>query len=417
MEKYIYVSPCLQELADRNLIDNISDPEGLDAKMMEGPITAYLGIDCTGNDLHIGHYLPILVARILVLYGHKVIIVLGNATAAIGDPSGKDKTRPELSPSDIEENYTALLYKIDNLFRSCDMCRPGHAIENLRFIGNDKWLDKLSYIDFLRDYGKYFSVSDMLSLDSVKDCLDRELPMNFTEFNYCLLQAYDFLELNKRYDCILQIGGSDQWGNISKGISLGNRFDKELFGMTTPLLLTKNGKKMGKTEGGAVSLYESSPYEMGMFFLNMPDDLARKWFLYLFGKEGQCFNENHEGDISITKINVAKMVIMETREERDAKINVGKGYRIYDVHSGEYFHNTRVCDIMFDAGMAASVGEAKRLIKQGAVNILDKDFAIKYHLRDPLYTLKDCWDNNEAGDFKVMLQAGKKICEISSKWY
>jgi len=260
-----YKSDFLQVLAERGFIHQVSDAEGLDAKAAAGPITAYVGFDATAPSLHIGNLLTIMMLRWLQKSGHRPIALMGGGTSKIGDPSGKDATRALLSDAQIESNI-ASIRSVFSRFLDFD---PGAMMAN-----NAEWLDQLHYIPFLRDVGRHFTINKMLTFDSVKLRLEREQPLTFLEFNYMILQAYDFVELYKRHGCILQMGGSDQWGNIINGIDLGRRLlNAQLFALTTPLLTTASGQKMGKTESGAVWLNADMmrPYDYWQFWRNCED--------------------------------------------------------------------------------------------------------------------------------------------------
>ncbi|CAN7940058.1 unnamed protein product, partial [Ixodes pacificus] len=238
-------------------------------------ITAYVGFDCTAKSLHIGSMMQIMVLRYLQKFGHRVIVLLGGATTRIGDPSGKDSSRTMLSEYEIQANKCGIAGVLEKLL-------PDKKL--VHFVDNAEWLDKLDYIEFLREVGSKFSVNVMLGLDSVRSRLSRDQNLSFLEFNYVLLQSYDFVELHRKYGCVLQIGGSDQWGNIVSGVELGKRLGlPRLFGLTTHLLLTSSGEKMGKTAGGAVWLDETmySPSDYWQYLRNVPDkDVGR--FLRIF---------------------------------------------------------------------------------------------------------------------------------------
>src|SRR6201999_1009666 len=273
-----YKSEFLQVLAARGFIHQVSEPEALDALAREKPITAYIGFDCTAASLHVGSLLPIMMLHWLQQTGHRPIALMGGGTTRVGDPSGKDESRRILTDDMINENLKGIR-AIFSKFLKFDSA-GGNAI----MANNADWLNTLNYIDFLRDVGRHFSVNRMLSFDSVKMRLERQHELSFLEFNYMLLQAYDFVELNKRYGCALQMGGSDQWGNIVNGIDLGRRMNNaHLFALTAPLITTASGAKMGKTAAGAVWLNADmvSPYDYWQFWRNTEDgDVAR--FLKLF---------------------------------------------------------------------------------------------------------------------------------------
>jgi len=273
-----YKSDFLNVLAERGFIHQVSEPDILDARAKAGPITGYIGFDCTASSLHVGSLLPIMMLYWLQQTGHRPIALMGGGTTRVGDPSGKDETRRVLTDEVITENLKGIR-AIFAKFLKFEGAGGSAVMAN-----NADWLNKLNYIDFLRDVGRHFSVNRMLSFDSVKLRLDRQQELSFLEFNYMVLQAYDFVELNKRYGCILQMGGSDQWGNIVNGIDLGRRMlTARLFALTTPLITTSSGAKMGKTAAGAVWLNPDlvSPYDYWQYWRNTEDsDVAR--FLKLF---------------------------------------------------------------------------------------------------------------------------------------
>ncbi len=273
-----YKSDFLNILAERGFIHQVSEPETLDARAKAGSITAYIGFDCTAASLHVGSLLPIMLLYWLQQTGHRPIALMGGGTTRVGDPSGKDESRRILTDEMINENLNG----IRTIFSK--FLKFEGAGGNAVMANNADWLNTLNYIDFLRDIGKYFSVNRMLAFDSVKMRLDRQQELSFLEFNYMVLQAYDFVELNKRYQCILQMGGSDQWGNIVNGIDLGRRMmNAQLFALTSPLITTSSGAKMGKTAAGAVWLNADlvSPYDYWQYWRNTEDgDVAR--FLKLF---------------------------------------------------------------------------------------------------------------------------------------
>ncbi|MGB3038996.1 MAG: tyrosine--tRNA ligase, partial [Methyloceanibacter sp.] len=242
-------SEFLNELKARGYVHQVTDEAGLDELAKSGCITGYIGFDCTAPSLHVGNLLGIMMLRKLQQAGHKPIVLIGGGTTKVGDPSGKDEARKLLSDAEIAANIGG----IESVFGK--FVSFGGSGSDALMVNNADWLNELNYIDFLRDYGRHFSVNRMLSYDSVKLRLEREQPLSFIEFNYMVLQAYDFVELYRRFGCRLQMGGSDQWGNIVNGIELGRRTDGvELFGLTTALLTTASGAKMGKTASGAVAL-------------------------------------------------------------------------------------------------------------------------------------------------------------------
>ena len=273
-----YESHFMQLMHDRNFIHQVTDETELDAMMDRGRVTAYIGFDCTADSLHVGSLVQIMMLRHLQKCGHRPIVLMGGGTTKVGDPSGKDDARQLLSDENIKHNKEGIRQIFEKYLVFGD--GPTDAL----MVDNDEWLSNLEYIRFLREYGRHFSVNRMLSFDSVKLRLDREQPLSFLEFNYMILQAYDFLELQRRHNCILQMGGSDQWGNIINGVELVRRVDqKSIFGLTTPLVTTASGEKMGKSASGAIWLNSDrlSPYEFWQFWRNTEDgDVGR--FLRLF---------------------------------------------------------------------------------------------------------------------------------------
>ena len=273
-----YKSQFMQLMHGRNFIHQVTDETELDAMMDRGRVTAYIGFDCTADSLHVGSLVQIMMLRHLQKCGHRPIVLMGGGTTKVGDPSGKDDARQLLSDENIKHNKEGIRKIFEKYLVFGD--GPTDAL----MVDNDEWLSNLEYIRFLREYGRHFSVNRMLSFDSVKLRLDREQPLSFLEFNYMILQAYDFLELQRRHNCILQMGGSDQWGNIINGVELVRRVDqKSIFGLTTPLVTTASGEKMGKSASGAIWLNSDrlSPYEFWQFWRNTEDgDVGR--FLKLF---------------------------------------------------------------------------------------------------------------------------------------
>ena len=273
-----YKSDFLHVLSERGFIHQVSEPEALDALARSSEITAYIGFDCTAASLHIGSLLPIMLLYWLQQTGHRPIALMGGGTTRVGDPSGKDESRRLLTEAAIEDNLKGIRAIFANFVKFTDA--GGNAI----MANNADWLNTLNYIDFLRDVGRHFSINRMLAFDSVKLRLERQQEMSFLEFNYMILQAYDFVELHRRYGCVLQMGGSDQWGNIVSGIDLGRRLNNaQFFALTAPLITTSSGAKMGKTAAGAVWLNANlvSPYEYWQYWRNTEDaDVAR--FLKLF---------------------------------------------------------------------------------------------------------------------------------------
>jgi tyrosyl-tRNA synthetase len=278
-----YKSDFLNVLATRGFIHQVSEPEALDALARSSTITGYIGFDCTAPSLHVGSLLPIMLLYWLQQTGHRPIALMGGGTTRVGDPSGKDESRRLLSDDDINQNLKGIRAIFARFLRFADQGAKNSANDAI-MANNADWLNALNYIDFLRDIGRHFSINRMLSFDSVKLRLERQQELSFLEFNYMILQAYDFVELYRRHGCVLQMGGSDQWGNIVSGIDLGRRLhNAQFFALTAPLITTSSGAKMGKTASGAVwlSADQVSPYEYWQYWRNADDgDVVR--FLKLF---------------------------------------------------------------------------------------------------------------------------------------
>ncbi len=354
--------------------------DGLDNRCNSRPITAYIGFDCTANSLHVGSLVQIMMLRQLQNTGHKPIVLMGGGTTKIGDPSGKDEARPLLSDQDIAQNKAGILKIFEKYLKFGD--NPTDAI----MIDNADWLEPLSYIRFLRDFGSHFSINRMLSMDSVKLRLEREQNLSFLEFNYAILQAYDFMELRRRYGCELQMGGSDQWGNIVTGIDLTRRVDtQEIFGLTSPLITTASGAKMGKSATGAIWLNEErlSSFNFWQFWRNTEDaDVER--FLKLFTELPLDEIERLAGlrgaEINEAKIILANEVTKLCHGEENAvaaaktasdTFNEGvmsEGLPQLDV-SADVLNAFSVLDAFVQLGLADSKGAVRRLIKGGGAKI------------------------------------------------
>ncbi|MBP7000113.1 tyrosine--tRNA ligase [Amaricoccus sp.] len=295
-------SEFLQVIRARGFVQDCTDLAGLDAALAAGPVTAYVGYDATARSLHVGHLVNIMMLRWLQKTGHRPITLLGGGTTKVGDPSFRDDERPLLTPEQIAGNAAALAAVFD---RYLDY-GPGGAL----MLDNAEWLDGLNYLGFLRDIGRHFSVNRMLAFESVKSRLDRDQSLSFLEFNYMILQAYDFLELHRREGCLLQMGGSDQWGNIVNGIDLTRRvLGAEVFGLTSPLITTSDGRKMGKSQGGAVWLNAAMlpPYDFWQFWRNTTDaDVGRFLKLYTELPVDEC---DRLGALGGAEINAAKVTL------------------------------------------------------------------------------------------------------------
>ncbi|NNE23177.1 MAG: tyrosine--tRNA ligase [Rhizobiales bacterium] len=378
-----FQSDFLRVLDERGFIQDVSHPEELDAAAKAGAITAYIGFDCTASSLHAGSLVQIMMLYWLQQTGHRVIALMGGGTTRVGDPSGKDESRKLLNDEQIAANM-ASIQKVFSRFVTF-----GDGASDAVMANNADWLDKLNYIDFLRDYGPHFTINRMLSFDSVKLRLEREQPLTFLEFNYMILQAYDFVELHRRYGCVLQMGGSDQWGNIVNGLELGRRVDgAQLYGLTTPLLTTSSGAKMGKTADGAVWLNEDllSPYEYWQYWRNAEDaDIGR--FMKLFtampldeiarleALEGAERNEAKK--ILATEATAmlhgraAANEAADTARKTFEQGTIGDSLPTFDVLAGELQDGFGILAALVRAGLASSNSEARRSIKGGAIRLND----------------------------------------------
>ncbi|MAS87580.1 MAG: tyrosine--tRNA ligase [Micavibrio sp.] len=379
-----YKSEFLNIMEERGFIHQGSNLEGLDAKLMEGVQSAYIGYDPTGESLHVGHLYTIMMLYWFQQCGHKPISLMGGGTALIPDPTLKDKTRPLLTPEAIASNIES----IKQVF--AQFLTYGDGKTDAVMVNNYDWLKELDYIGFLRDIGMHFTVNRMLTFESVKMRLERELPMTFIEFNYMILQGYDFLELYRRYGTVLQMGGSDQWGNIINGVELGRKKDSaELFALTAPLLTTASGAKMGKTEGGAVWLNEAmfSSYDYYQYWRNVEDaDVIRllKVFTTLPMDEINKLSKLEGADINEAKKILAFEATKLCRGEQAAKDaqdtaqktfeqgSVGDDLPSIVTSANALAEGFPVIKALNETGLVASNGEAKRLIKQGGIKVNDE---------------------------------------------
>jgi tyrosyl-tRNA synthetase len=378
-----YKSDFLHVLAARGFIHQVSEPEVLDALAREKPITAYIGFDCTAASLHVGSLLPIMMLYWLQQTGHRPIALMGGGTTRVGDPSGKDESRRLLTDEMINENLRGIRAIFDKFLKFAGA--GGNAI----MANNADWLNTLNYIDFLRDVGRHFSINRMLSFDSVKLRLDRQQELSFLEFNYMILQAYDFVELYRRYGCVLQMGGSDQWGNIVNGIDLGRRLhNAQFFALTAPLITTSSGAKMGKTAAGAVWLNADlvSPYEYWQYWRNTEDaDVER--FLKLFtvlpleeiarlaALRGQDINEAKKvlatEATALVHGRAAAEEAAATARTTFEEGGLGANLPTVEVPRGEVSSGLGVLAAFVKAGLAASKGEVRRAIANNAILIND----------------------------------------------
>jgi tyrosyl-tRNA synthetase len=378
-----FKSEFLQVLASRGFIHQVSEPEALDALARSSTITAYIGFDCTAPSLHIGSLVPIMMLYWMQQTGHRPIALMGGGTTRVGDPSGKDDSRRILTDDVIADNLTG----IRKIF--LQFLKFGEGPRDAVIANNADWLNSLNYIEFLRDVGRHFSVNRMLSFDSIKLRLDRQQELSFLEFNYMILQAYDFVELNKRYGCVLQMGGSDQWGNIISGIDLGRRMvNAQLFALTTPLITTSSGAKMGKTAIGAVWLDADllSAYDFWQFWRNTEDgDVLR--FLKLFtvlpldeigrlaALKGQEINEAKK--ILATEVTAlvhgraAADAAAETARRTFEEGALAQTLPAVEIPRAELERGLGVLAAFVKAGLVTSNGEARRQIKGGGLKIND----------------------------------------------
>ncbi|QYX55580.1 tyrosine--tRNA ligase [Roseovarius sp. SCSIO 43702] len=376
-------SDFLAVMIERGFMADCTDLQGLDEAMVRGVLPAYIGYDATAASLHVGHLLNIMMLRWLQKTGHKPITLMGGGTTKVGDPSFRADERPLLTPAQIADNIAGM----KAVFAS--YLTYGEDETDALMLDNAEWLDGLNYLEFLRDIGRHFSVNRMLSFESVKSRLDREQSLSFLEFNYMILQAYDFLELNRRYDCRLQMGGSDQWGNIVNGIDLTRRvIEREVWGLTSPLLTTSDGRKMGKSQGGAIWLNADmlSPYEFWQFWRNTTDaDTGRFLKLYTELPVEEC---ERLGALEGSEINEAKIVLADevttllhgaeaaaaaqaTAREVFERGGVGDDLPTVELSAEELGDGISVVQLLVRSGLAKSGKEAKRLIAENGARMDD----------------------------------------------
>jgi len=399
---YKFKSDFLKFIYDRGYIYQISDEEALDEIFFKGKVTAYIGFDCTAPNLHIGSLMQILLLKHLQDFGHEPIALIGGATSKVGDPSLKDKSRKILSKEEVDRNIKGIKKVFDKFLDT----KKG----KIKILNNDDWLSSLNYIDFLRKVGSNFSVNKMLSFDSVKLRLEREQPLSFLEFNYMIMQGYDFFELNKKHNCILQMGGSDQWGNIVCGIDLARRLSgANLYGLTTPLLTTSSGEKMGKTEKGAVWLsynednsdFSTHPRDFWNYWRDKTENESVGKLMRLFTdlplKEIEKYEKLQNEEIEISKevlaTNITELVHGKDSEWDSVaefilkKNELDKGIGILALLSNEY------------TKLTSSNSESRRFVKSNAVKINDKLISDEKYV----VTLKDFESQNV-----IKISLGKK---------
>ena len=401
----------IEELKFRGFLNQCTNEETLNEIINSNKIKFYIGFDCTAKSLHVGSLIQIMIMRLFQKYGHTPIVLIGKGTTRIGDPSGKDETRKILSDDEIDSNAKNLKQVFDRFLTSDN--------DETKWItrDNSEWLDKLNYVNFLRDYGKHFTINKMLNFDSVKIRLDREQSLNFVEFNYMIFQAYDFFELNNRDNCMLQIGGSDQWGNIVNGVELIRRKSgKETFGLTTPLLTNSNGDKMGKTADGAVWLNEDmlSPYDYWQFWRNVDDrDVIRflKLFTDLSKKEIETIEIENADNVNAAKIILANEATamlhgldMAKKSEETARNifkdnNLNADLPTIKLRLDELDNEVLLSDLILRINFASSKSASRKLIRANAVKI-DKEL-----IKDELFTINTLLRNSSDG---LVISVGKK---------
>ena len=375
-------SEFLQVMQARGFLSDCTDMEGLDEALLNGVVPGYIGFDATADSLHVGSLIQIMMLRWLQKTGHQPVVLMGGGTTKIGDPSGKDESRQLMTAEMINQNIAGIRSVFDKYLTFGD---DGAVLAN-----NAEWLDQLNYVEFLRDYGRHFTINRMLTFDSVKLRLEREQPLTFLEFNYMLLQAYDFMELNKRFGVRLQMGGSDQWGNIVNGIDLTRRINRaEVYGLTTPLLTKADGSKMGKSAAGAIWLNEErlSSYEFWQFWRNTLDADVGK-FLKLFTEidvvECERLGALEGSDINEAKIILANAVTTLAHGAASAKAAEATAREVFEkggvgddlptvmLDADETGDAISVVQLFVKAGLAASGKEAKRLIAEGGARLNDQ---------------------------------------------
>ncbi len=376
-----FKSGFLRVLEERGFLYQISDPEALDKKLQTEIVTAYIGFDATAKSLHVGHLTQIMLLHWLQQTGHRPLVLMGGGTTMIGDPSFKDEARPLLTAEGIEANIQGIRGIFERGF-----LRFGEGPQDALMVNNADWLLGLNYVAFLRDVGRHFSVNRMLSFESVKLRLDREQSLSFLEFNYMILQGYDFVELNRRYGCTLQMSGSDQWGNIVSGIDLGHKMGTpQLFAVTSPLLTTASGAKMGKSASGAIWLNPDmlSPYEFWQYWRNVEDaDVER--FLKLFTTLPLAeVARVASGDINEAKKRLANEVTAMVHGREAADMAATTARATFEVGTldlslptatlthAELANGVGILSALVLAGLAGSNGEARRHIQSGAVRVND----------------------------------------------
>ena len=373
----------IDEITSRGFFHQCTDLNKLNSLIKTNSIKAYIGFDCTASSLHVGSLLQIMCLRLLQKHGHQPIVLLGGGTTLIGDPSGKDATRKILDEKSIENN----IKKIKEIFKKL-LDFSNKKTEPI-FVNNAEWLKKLNYIEFLRDIGKHFTINKMLSFDSVKLRLEREQSLSYMEFNYMILQAYDFFKLNEKNNCILQIGGSDQWGNIVNGVELIRKLSqKEAFGLTTPLITLSSGAKMGKTESGAIWLDEKllSPYEYWQFWRNTNDEDVNRFLKYfteieIKDLEETIKDEKNINNLKILLANEATKILHGEKNSKEAEktaketfegSGIGKNLPEILLKKKQITNGMQILDLLVNDKIFKSKGEARRAINEKGIKINDQ---------------------------------------------
>ena len=374
-------SSFISEFKEREYFNQCTNLEELEKLMNTNKISAYIGFDCTAKSLHVGSLLQIMCLRMLQKYGHKPIVLLGGGTTMIGDPSGKEETRKILTESDIKKNINSIK-KVFSIFLDNKNTKTKPI-----FVNNIKWLGKLNYIKFLREIGKHFTINKMLSFDSVKLRLEREQSLSYMEFNYMILQAYDFLELNKKNNCVVQIGGSDQWGNIVNGVELIKRYSsKQVYGLTTPLITLASGAKMGKTEKGAIWLDKKllSPYDYWQFWRNTDDRDVIKFLKMFTDKKISEIEEIKNKDINELKIilaneattmlhgKIAAVKAAETAKKTFTSGSFGDDLPVVKIKREKFESGLNIVDLVVESKLLNSKSEVRRMIKNLGIKVNNK---------------------------------------------
>jgi tyrosyl-tRNA synthetase len=407
-----YKSEFLQQAQLRGFIHQGTDLEALDELLLQGPMTGYIGFDATADCLHVGSLMPIMLLRLFQKTGNRPLVLMGGATTKVGDPSGKDASRQMLLDATIDQN----LKSISDIFKT--YLHFGAGSTDAFLMDNRDWLDNINYIEFLRDFGPHFTINRMLTFDSVKLRLEREQPLTFLEFNYMILQAYDFAHLAQSDNCLLQMGGSDQWGNIINGVELGRRTaHKQLFGLTAPLITTSTGDKMGKTASGAVWLRgdKLSPYDFWQYWRNTQDaDVGRflRYFTDLPLDEIQKLEALKDQEINeakkiladeVTRMLHGDAALSEAKDTAEKLFEHKSGGDLsalphIEVPAARFESGVSILDLFVETGLAASKGEARRLIRGNGARLNDQ----------PVEDEDNQFTSADMGSEGIKLSAGRK---------